>query len=54
MGKINVRPNLHNNTLEEIFNQEFFIKISNTWRCDPLKECSRQCGEVDRFNEQFK
>lgn len=54
MEKINVRPNLHDTTLEEIFNQEFFTKISDTWNCNPLKECSRQCGEVDRFNEQFK
>lgn len=54
MEKINIRPNLHTNTLEEIFNQGFFNKVRDTWSCNPLKECSRQCGEVDRFNEQFK
>jgi hypothetical protein len=40
--------------LEEIFSNNHFSKISETWKKDPLKECSRQCGKVDRFNEQFK
>jgi MoaA/NifB/PqqE/SkfB family radical SAM enzyme len=46
--------NLQKISLEEIFNQDVFKKIEKTWTsCSPLKECSRQCGKVDRFNEQF-
>lgn len=46
--------NLQKLTLEEIFEQGIFRKIENTWAsCSPLKECTRQCGKVDRFNEQF-
>jgi MoaA/NifB/PqqE/SkfB family radical SAM enzyme len=54
MDKIGVYPNLHANTLKEIFSSGYFNTISDTWNNTPLKECSRQCGKVDRFNEQFK
>lgn len=54
MDQLGMYPNLHTNTLDEIFKQEFFTKVKDTWSCSPLKECSKQCGEVDRFNEQFK
>lgn len=54
MDKIGAYPNLKENTLSEIFDSGFFDVIKNTWTCDPLKECAKQCGEVDRFNEQFK
>jgi len=46
--------NLHNLSLEDIFKKDVFNKIESTWKsCSPLKECTRQCGKVDRFNEQF-
>jgi len=46
--------NLKKITLEEVFKQGIFRKIESTWTsCSPLKECSRQCGKVDRFNLQF-
>jgi len=54
MDKIGVYPNLHTNTLKEIFDSGYFNTIADTWNNNPLKECSRQCGKVDRFNEQFK
>ena len=54
MDKIGKYPNLHKNTLNEIFDSNYFNNIANTWTVSPLKDCSRQCGEVDRFNEQFK
>lgn len=54
MDKIGYYPNLNNHSLTDIFNNGYFDKISELWKCSPLKECSRQCGEVDRFNEQFK
>jgi sulfatase maturation enzyme AslB (radical SAM superfamily) len=54
MDKIGRYPNLNNNTLGEIFNSGYFSSISNTWNDTALKECSNQCGKVDRFNEQFK
>ena len=46
-------PNLNNNTFKDIFDSNFFTKIEQSWANDPLKQCSRQCGKVDRFNEQF-
>ena len=55
MDQIGQHPNLHDNSLEQIFKQHIFEQIEQTWTtCSPLKECSKQCGEVDRFNEQFK
>jgi MoaA/NifB/PqqE/SkfB family radical SAM enzyme len=46
--------NLQKISLEDIFYQDTFKKIEKTWiSCSPLKECTRQCGKVDRFNEQF-
>ena len=54
MDKFGVFKNLHDTSLEEIFNSGFFNQIENTWGCNPLRECSKQCGEIDRFNEQFK
>lgn len=41
-------------TLEEIFNSGIFNEIEQTWTGTPLRECAKQCGEVDKFNEQFK
>ena len=54
MDKIGKYPSLHKSTLTEIFDSNYFNKIADTWESSPLKDCSRQCGEVDRFNEQFK
>jgi MoaA/NifB/PqqE/SkfB family radical SAM enzyme len=46
--------NLKKQSLEEIFQIDIFKKIEKTWTsCSPLKECAKQCGKVDRFNEQF-
>ncbi len=53
MDKIGTRLSLYKNTLEELFEQNVFTAIESTWECNPLKECSKQCGEIDRFNEQF-
>ena len=41
-------------TLTEIFDSGIFKEIEQTWSATPLKECSKQCGEVDKFNEQFE
>jgi MoaA/NifB/PqqE/SkfB family radical SAM enzyme len=54
MDKIGTYPSLHKSTLTEIFDSNYFNKIADTWDSSSLKACSRQCGEVDRFNEQFK
>lgn len=55
MDQIENYPNLHEHSLAMIFQQDTFRRIEDTWTsCSPLKECSKQCGEVDRFNEQFK
>lgn len=45
---------LKTTTLEEIFNTNFFEQIEDTWENDPLLQCKKQCGKLDRFNEQFK
>ena len=49
-----VNPSLHIQELKEIFDSEFFTNVEHTWATDPLRACSRQCGKVDKFNEQFK
>lgn len=49
-----VNPNLTDYTLKEIFASKFFDKIESTWNNNPLRQCSKQCGKVDKFNEQFK
>jgi hypothetical protein len=54
MDKIGRYSNLNKNTLTEIFDSNYFNNISSTWKDTPLKECTNQCGQVDRFNEQFK
>lgn len=41
-------------SLEKIFNSGIFREIEQTWAATPLKECAKQCGEVDKFNEQFE
>lgn len=53
MDKIDMLPNLNNQSLIEIFDSDFFNKIKNTWENDPLKECSKQCGTFDRLSNQF-
>jgi len=45
-------PSLKNDSLLEIFNSRFFETIEASWD-NPLRQCSRQCGTVDKFKEQF-
>jgi MoaA/NifB/PqqE/SkfB family radical SAM enzyme len=47
-------PNLHIQDLKQIFDNNFFTRIEQSWTKNPLRACSRQCGKVDKFNEQFK
>lgn len=54
MDKIGSYLSLTEYSLDEIFNSGYFKEIENTWGSSPLKECAKQCGEVDRFNEQFR
>lgn len=49
-----ITPNLKSSTLEEIFASDYFRDIERTWSCDPLRQCNKQCGKVDKLNEQFK
>lgn len=53
MRKIGQFPNLHTQSLKEIFESNYFESISNTWTTVGLKQCSRQCGSFDKLNEQF-
>jgi MoaA/NifB/PqqE/SkfB family radical SAM enzyme len=53
MDRIGVFPSLRKNTLEEIFNTKFFNQVENTWSCNPLMECSKQCGSFDKLNAQY-
>ena len=46
-------PDLNLQTLADVFDGDFFNDIEKTWTTDPLRSCSRQCGSVDKFNEQF-
>lgn len=49
-----ITPNLKLNTLEEIFESGYFDKVEESWSCSPLRQCNKQCGKVDKLNEQFK
>lgn len=46
--KINIKPNLHRQTLKEIFDSLYFRKIQSTWSKDPLTVCSRTCGKKEK------
>jgi sulfatase maturation enzyme AslB (radical SAM superfamily) len=54
MNKINRYPNLHKNTLEEIFDSNYFGSIEDTWKNDCLITCKKQCGSFDKLGEQFE
>jgi MoaA/NifB/PqqE/SkfB family radical SAM enzyme len=54
VSRVGTTPNLHSNTLEEIFNSKYFNKISDTWSCNPLKECAKQCGRFKKFGAQYE
>lgn len=54
MEKIGKYKTLNEFSLQEIFNSGFFKEIENTWNSNPIRECSKQCGKIDRFNEQFQ
>jgi MoaA/NifB/PqqE/SkfB family radical SAM enzyme len=44
---------LKEKTLDEIFGEKTFTTIRDSWGTSPVRECSRQCGKIDKFNEQF-
>lgn len=46
-------PNLHQQTLNEIFNSGYFDQIESSWTTCGIKECSKQCGKFDKLGEQF-
>jgi len=54
MNKIGIIHNLNKMSLKDIFDSDFFNKIADTWDTDPLIECSKQCGSIDKLNEQFE
>lgn len=54
LNKIKYFPNLKNNTLKEIFDSNYFNEIEKTWINNPVYECNKQCGNFDKFAEQFK
>ena len=47
-------PNLNTHSIEEIFESDYFNRIEETWTNKPLRECTKQCGKIDKLNEQFK
>lgn len=49
-----VTPNLNSTSLVDIFNSGYFDRIEETWGNNCLRQCSRQCGEIDKLNEQYK
>jgi len=53
MEKISKFPNLHRETLKEIFDNGFFSKIETQWSTVGLKECTKQCGSFDKLGAQF-
>jgi MoaA/NifB/PqqE/SkfB family radical SAM enzyme len=53
MDAIGLFPNLHGQTLADIFSSGYFKKIEDTWAVKPLIECSKQCGKFDKLGAQF-
>jgi len=53
MDKIGLLPNLNSVTINEVFDTGYFDSISNTWKDQPLLECVKQCGNVDKLRLQF-
>jgi len=53
MDKIDMLPNLNSQSLEDMFNSNYFNLIEQTWDKEPLLECSKQCGKFDKLNAQF-
>lgn len=53
MDKIGTFPNLNDMSLHDIFDSGYFTKIEETWDISPLKECSKQCGKINKLQEQF-
>jgi MoaA/NifB/PqqE/SkfB family radical SAM enzyme len=53
MDKIGLLPNLNSVTIKEVFDSGYFNSISNTWKDQPLLECAKQCGNVDKLRLQF-
>ena len=46
-------PTLRTTSLEQIFSSAYFKKIEDQWASSPLLQCSKQCGKIDKFKEQF-
>lgn len=44
--KVNLYPNLHKQSLKEIFDSLYFESIKNTWNDDPLLICSKTCSKT--------
>jgi len=42
--KIKVVPNLHEQSLKQIFDSLYFRRIQKSWGEDPLSVCSNTCG----------
>lgn len=53
VNKISMFPSLKTQSLLEIFKSNYFNKINNAIDNNPLKECSRQCGVIDKLASQF-
>ena len=53
-SRIGNAPNLYNSSLREIFNSNYFNSIQDTWGCNPLKECAKQCGSFKKFEAQYE
>lgn len=53
MDMVGLFPNLHKQSMQEIFDSGYFKQIEDTWAVKPLMECSRQCGKFDKLMEQF-
>jgi hypothetical protein len=53
MDRVGRFPNLHTETMQEIFDSGFFNTIESSWNDNPLKECTKQCGAFDKLGAQF-
>jgi sulfatase maturation enzyme AslB (radical SAM superfamily) len=46
-------PNLNENSLNAIFESNYFNRVEETWNNKPLYACTKQCGSFNKLEEQF-
>ena len=54
MDKLGIFPNLHKESLFDIFESNYFNSIQKSWTNSCLETCKKQCGSFDKLGAQFE